>query len=111
MMTNFPVCSDGSELRASEGQVIISFYLLRNACDGKGGEHMVSGETLNKPSALLVPPSPSQRQGSFKTHKNTNKQTNKNQRSYHLHLPPSNQKDVSILSLLQAIKTKYLQNS
>jgi hypothetical protein len=49
---HFPVCADGSELRASEGQVIISFYLLRNACDGKGGEHMVSGETLNKPSAL-----------------------------------------------------------
>ena len=42
MMGNFPVCAEGFELRASEGQAIISFYLLRNAHDGKGGEHMVN---------------------------------------------------------------------
>ena len=42
MMGNFPVCAEGFELRASEGTVIISFYLLRNAHDGKGGEHMVN---------------------------------------------------------------------
>ena len=42
MMHNFPVCAEGFELRASEGQAIISFYLLRNAHDGKGGEHMMN---------------------------------------------------------------------
>ena len=42
MMGNFPVCAEGFELRASEGRAIISFYLLRNAHDGKGGEHMVN---------------------------------------------------------------------
>jgi hypothetical protein len=42
MMGNFPVCAEGFELRASEGTVIISFYLLRNAHGGKGGEHMVN---------------------------------------------------------------------
>ena len=39
MMGNFPA---GFELRASEGTVITSFYLLRNAHGGKGGEHMVN---------------------------------------------------------------------
>ena len=42
MMGNFPVHAEGFELRASEGRAIISFYLLRNAHDGKGGEHMVN---------------------------------------------------------------------
>ena len=42
MMGNFPVCAEGFELRASEGTVITSFYLLRNAHDGKGGEHMMN---------------------------------------------------------------------
>jgi hypothetical protein len=42
MMGNFPACAEGFELRASEGRAIISFYLLRNAHDGKGGEHMVN---------------------------------------------------------------------
>ena len=42
MMGNFPVCAEGFELRASEGRAIISFYLLRNAHDGKGGEHMMN---------------------------------------------------------------------
>lgn len=41
MMGNFPVCAEGFELRASEGWVIISFYLLRNA-HGKSGEHMLN---------------------------------------------------------------------
>ena len=42
MMGNFPVCAEGFELRTSEGRAIISFYLLRNAHDGKGGEHTVN---------------------------------------------------------------------
>ena len=42
MMDNFSVCEEGFELRANEGQAIISFYLLRNAHDGKGGEHMMN---------------------------------------------------------------------
>jgi hypothetical protein len=42
MMSNFSVCAEGFELRASEGQAIISFYLLRNAQDGQGGEHMMN---------------------------------------------------------------------
>ena len=39
MMGNFPMCPEGFELRASEGRAVISFHVLRNAYDGKGGEH------------------------------------------------------------------------
>jgi hypothetical protein len=42
MMGNFPASAKGFELRASEGRGIISFYLLRNSHDGKGGKHMVN---------------------------------------------------------------------
>ena len=42
VLGNFPVCAEGFELRASEGQAIISFYLLRNAHEGKDGEHMMN---------------------------------------------------------------------
>ena len=42
MMGNFQVCAQGFELRASEGRVIICFYLLRIAHDGNGGEDMVN---------------------------------------------------------------------
>lgn len=42
MVGNFPVYADGFELRASEGKAIISFYLLRNAYNVKGREHMVN---------------------------------------------------------------------
>jgi hypothetical protein len=41
-MGNFSVCAESSELTVSDGRVSISFYLLRNAQDGKGGEHMVN---------------------------------------------------------------------
>jgi hypothetical protein len=41
MVGNFPVCARSFELRASEGRAIMSFYLLRDDHDGKGGEHMV----------------------------------------------------------------------
>ena len=41
-MGNFSVCAESSELTVSDGRVSISFYLLRNAHDGKGGEHMVN---------------------------------------------------------------------
>jgi hypothetical protein len=37
MMGNFPTCAEDFELRASEDRVIISFYLLKNAHDGKTG--------------------------------------------------------------------------
>jgi len=36
MVGNFPMCAEGFELRANEGRSIISFYLLRNAHNGKG---------------------------------------------------------------------------
>jgi hypothetical protein len=42
MMGNFPVCGEDFELGASEGRAIISFYLMRNAHDGKGEKQMVN---------------------------------------------------------------------
>ena len=42
MVGNFSLCVEGFVWRASEGRAIINFYLLRNAHDGKGGEHMVN---------------------------------------------------------------------
>jgi hypothetical protein len=42
VMENFSMSVEGFELRASEGSVIISFYLLRNVHDSKGGDHMVN---------------------------------------------------------------------
>jgi hypothetical protein len=42
MMDNFPVCAEGFELRASQVRAIISFYLLSNKHNGKGGDHMMN---------------------------------------------------------------------
>lgn len=35
MVGNFPMSAEGFEMKGCEGRVIISFYLLRNAHDGK----------------------------------------------------------------------------
>lgn len=42
MVDNCPLCAEGVELRDSEGKVIISFYLLRNAYDVKCVGHMMN---------------------------------------------------------------------